>query len=161
MSFRTAVIILTTSLTDLLEVYAHYSGGGEKVPVQPLYSASLETAQQPSGPGYYVVRRLPRRRTVEEKRLGVSSDYTGTDMFISLSELGGADDDASIAELSMRALCSNRHLTEHLPIGAGGADFSLIEDSSLDLMCVAGPTPPREPVVANCAAVARRRTLAP
>ena len=25
----------------LLEVYAHYSGGSEKVPVQPLYSASL------------------------------------------------------------------------------------------------------------------------
>ena len=33
----------------LLEVYAHYPGGGEKVPVQPLYSASLETAQQLSG----------------------------------------------------------------------------------------------------------------
>ena len=32
----------------------------------------------------FSVRRLPRRRTVEEKRAGVSSDYTGTDMFISL-----------------------------------------------------------------------------
>ena len=132
----------------LLEVYAHYSGGSEKVPVQPLYSASLGMVQQPSGP-CYTVRRLPRRRTVEEKRLGVSSDYTGTDMFISLSELGGTDDDASIAELSVRALCSNRHLTELLPIGAGGADFRLIDDSSLDLVCVAGPTPPREPVVAQ------------
>ena len=29
----------------LLEVYAHYSGGGEKVAVQPLYSASLDIAQ--------------------------------------------------------------------------------------------------------------------
>ena len=70
-------------------------------------------------------------------------------MFISLSELGGTDETAAIAELSVRALCSNRHLTEHLPIGAGGADFSLIDDSSLDLVCVAGPTPPREPVVAQ------------
>ena len=132
----------------LLEVYAHYSGGSEKVPVQPLYSASLEMAQAPSGP-CYTVRRLPRRQTVEEKRLGVSSDYTGTDMFISLSELGGTDDDAAIAELSVRALCSNRHLTEHLPIGAGGADFRLIDDSSLDLVCIAGPTPPREPIVSQ------------
>ena len=130
----------------LLEVHAHYSGGGEKVPVQPLYSASLGTAQPMSGP-CYTVRRLPRRRTVEEKRLGVSSDYTGTDMFISLSELGGTDDDSAIAELSVRALCSNRHLTEHLPIGSGGADFRLIDDSSLDIVCVAGPTPPREPIV--------------
>jgi type VI secretion system protein ImpG len=132
----------------LLEVYAHYSGGGEKVPVRPLYSTSLESAQLRSGP-CYTVRRLPRRRTVEEKRLGVSSDYTGTDMFVSLSEFGGGDDDAAIAELSIRALCSNRHLTEHLPIGAGGVDFRLIDDSSLDLICVAGPTPPREPVVAE------------
>jgi type VI secretion system protein ImpG len=131
----------------LLDIYAHYSGGGEKVRVQPLYSASLD-GTQPSGPSF-TVRRLPRRRTVEEKRGGISSDYTGTDMFISLSELGGADEEASIAELSVRALCSNRHLTEHLPIGVGGADFHLVDDTSLDILCVAGPTPPREPVVAQ------------
>jgi len=130
----------------LLEVYAHYSGGREKVPVQPLYAASLDAPRGSSAP-YYTVRRLPRLRTVEEKRIGVSSDYTGTDMFISLSALGGSDDDSAIAELSVRALCSNRHLTEHLPIGAGGADFRLVDDVSLDLVCVAGPTQPREPIV--------------
>ena len=130
----------------LLEVYAHHPGGRDKVPVQPLYSASLEGPQHASGL-HFTVRRLPRRRTVEEKRVGMSSDYTGTDMFISLSALGGIDDDAAIAELSVRALCSNRHLTEHLPIGVGGADFRLIDDFTLDLVCVAGPTPPREPIV--------------
>lgn len=132
----------------LLEVYAHFPGGREKVPVQPLYSASLEGQHHGSGL-YFTVRRLPRRRTVEEKRVGMSSDYTGTDMFISLSALGGEDDDAAIAELSVRALCSNRHLTEHLPIGAGGADFRLVDDYTLNLVCVAGPTPPREPIVAQ------------
>jgi type VI secretion system protein ImpG len=132
----------------LLEVYAHYSGGREKVPVQALYSASLEGSQSLSGP-HFTVRRLPRRRTVEEKRVGASSDYTGTDMFISLSTLGSADDDSAIAELSVRALCSNRHLTEHLPIGVGGADFRLVDDFTLDLACIAGPTPPREPIVAQ------------
>ena len=34
----------------------------------------------------------------------MSSDYTGTDMFLSLSELGGIDDQDAIAELSVRAL---------------------------------------------------------
>jgi type VI secretion system protein ImpG len=130
----------------VLEVYAHYPGGREKVPVRPLYSASLHETPLASDT-YFSIRRLPRRRTVEEKRAGVSSDYTGTDMFISLSELGGIDDQDTIAELSLRALCSNRHLTEHLPIGAGGADFRLIEDFTLDLVCVAGPTSPREPVI--------------
>jgi len=130
----------------VLDVYAHYSAGREKVPVKPLYSASLDDTPTASET-CFSVRRLPRRRTVEEKRSGVSSDYTGTDMFISLSELGGIDDPEAIAELSVRALCSNRHLTEHLPIGVGGADFRLLDDFTLDLVCVAGPTAPREPVV--------------
>jgi type VI secretion system protein ImpG len=132
----------------LLEVFAHYSGGRPKVPVKPLYSASLDGAQGTSGP-YFTVRRLPRRRSVEEKRDGVSSNYTGTDMFVSLSDLGGTDDADAIAELSVRALCSNRHLTEQLPVGAGGADFRLIDDVALALRCVVGPTPPGEPVVSQ------------
>ncbi len=130
----------------VLEVYAHYSGGREKVPVRPLYAASLQDSASTSNT-YFSVRRLPRRRTVEEKRTGVASDYTGTDMFISLSELGGTADHEAIAELSVRALCSNRHLTEHLPIGTGGADFRLVDDFTLDLVCVAGPTTPREPII--------------
>jgi len=130
----------------VLEVYAHYPGGREKVPVRPLYSASLHDMPAASNT-CFSIRRLPRRRTVEEKRTGMSSDYTGTDMFISLSEFGGIDDQDAIAELSVRALCSNRHLTEHLPIGVGGADFRLVDDFNLGLVCVAGPTPPREPVI--------------
>ena len=132
----------------LIEVFAHYPGGRPKVPVKPLYSASLDGAQNSAGP-YYTVRRQPRRRAVEEKREGASSDYTGTDMFISLSDLAGSDDDAAIAELSVRTLCSNRHLTEQLPVGLGGADFRLVDDIDLDLRCVVGPTAPGEPVVSQ------------
>ena len=40
----------------LLEVYAHYSGGSEKVPVQPLYSASLDEAAAAVGA---VLHRAP------------------------------------------------------------------------------------------------------
>jgi type VI secretion system protein ImpG len=131
----------------VLEVYAHYTDGREKVPVRPLYAASSLQDSAVTSDTCFSVRRLPRRRTVEEKRTGVASDYTGTDMFVSLSELGGTSDQEAIAELSMRALCSNRHLPEHLPIGTGGADFRLVDDFTLDLVCVAGPTPPREPII--------------
>jgi type VI secretion system protein ImpG len=44
-------------------------------------------------------------------------------------------------------LCSNRHLTEHLPVGESGADFRLLDDVTLDVLCIAGPTLPREPVI--------------
>jgi type VI secretion system protein ImpG len=127
----------------ILDVYAHYAGGREKVPVHPLYSAPEGGGPRP----YYTVRRLPRRRTVEERKYGASSDYTGTDVFISLVEPVGGQDATPIAELSVRALCSNRHLPEHLPVGEGGADFRFLQDVTLDVVCAAGPTPPREPVI--------------
>lgn len=130
----------------LLDVYAHFAGGNEKRPVSPLYSASLEQASNDGGLSY-TVRRLPRRRTIEEKKYGASSDYTGTDMFIALGEPAGIEDEGRVAELSIRALCSNRHLPEHLPVGDGGADFRLLDNITLDVLCLAGPTQPREPVV--------------
>jgi type VI secretion system protein ImpG len=134
----------------VVNVYAHFAGGRDKVPVRPLYSASMDrTAGATDENLFYTVRRLPRRRTSEERRFGTSSDYTGTDMFISFGEPSGIDGQDAAVELSLRTLCSNRHLTEHIPVGEGGADFRLLDDVTLDVLCVAGPTPPREPVVAQ------------
>ncbi|MGL3209101.1 type VI secretion system baseplate subunit TssF [Bradyrhizobium sp. BR 1433] len=134
---------------QVLEVYAHFPAEKDKRRVRPLYSAAVDRTAGSVEGLYYTVRRLPRRRTVEEKTYGAASDYTGTDMFLSLLEPGDPSGDGSAAELSVRALCSNRHLTEHLPVGQGGADFRLLDDTSLELMCIAGPTRPREPVVAQ------------
>ncbi|MFY8152579.1 MAG: type VI secretion system baseplate subunit TssF, partial [Hyphomicrobiales bacterium] len=132
---------------SILSVHAHYVGGREKQPVHPLYS-SPEGASPTQGL-LYTQRRLPRRRSAAERRLGRASDYTGTDMFISLVEPTGVTDATSVAELSVRALCSNRHLPEHLPTGEGGADFRLIDNVALDVACLSGPTPPREPIVSQ------------
>ena len=130
----------------ILEVYAHHAGGGQKTPVLPLYSAS--TDNRLATPDLcYTARRMMRRQTTREKRLGQVSVYSGTEMFLSLTEPAGAHDDNAVSELSVKALCSNRHLTEHLPIGQGGADFRLVEKQDLDVQCLFGPTPPREPVV--------------
>jgi type VI secretion system protein ImpG len=133
----------------VLDVFAHFPGAKDKVRVRPLYSASVNRAANSVEGLYYTVRRLPRRRTVEEKAYGATSDYVGTDMFISLLEPGELSGQKSAAELSVRALCSNRHLTEHLPVGQGGADFHLLDDVSLGLVCVSGPTRPREPIVSQ------------
>lgn len=131
----------------ILDVFAHYGGERSKVPVFPLYSL-------PSGgikvddAVFYTARRAPRRETAQERRFGQRSNYVGTDMFISLREPATIDDERRIRELSVRALVSNRHLTEHLPVGESGADFFLVDDTALPLRCVAGPTPPRESIVA-------------
>ncbi|WP_315832419.1 type VI secretion system baseplate subunit TssF [Bradyrhizobium prioriisuperbiae] len=133
----------------VLDVYAHFPSEKDKQPVRPLYSAAVDRTSGSVEGLYFTVRRLPRRRTVEEKAYGAASDYTGTDMYMSLVEPGEMSGRTSAAELSVRALCSNRHLTEHLPVGQGGADFRLLDDTSLDLRCVAGPTRPREPVISQ------------
>lgn len=133
----------------VLDVYAHLPSEKEKIPIRPLYSASMDGQGTADQSMFYTVRRLPRRRSGEEKRFGTASDYIGTDMFISFVEPSGIDGQGAVAELSMRALCSNRHLPEHLPVGQGGADFRLVDDVALDIACVAGPTPPREPVVSQ------------
>jgi type VI secretion system protein ImpG len=132
----------------VLDVFAHYAGGKEKIPVRPLYSASLEGGGSVGNDRmFYTVRRLPRRRTARERQFGLQPVYLGTDMYVSLSLADDASDESSVIELSIRALCSNRHLPEQLPIGASGADFRFLDDVTLDVVCVAGPTRPREPVV--------------
>jgi type VI secretion system protein ImpG len=133
----------------LLTVFAHRLGGtDEKVEVHPIHGAPIEQ-QSLRSPLYYTTRRLPRRRSSEERRYSKASDYTGTEMFLSItSPLALAGDDTTI-ELSVRALCSNRHLPEHLPAGRGGIDFILIDDTAISMAAVAGPTKPREPVMSQ------------
>ena len=117
------------------------AGQPVKVPVQPLYTAA-SAAGRSAYDLSYSVRRLPRRRSAEERRFRQASDYTGTEMFLSLGETAASDDAGRVSELSVKALCSNRHLTEQLPVGEGGADFRFIDDVSVDIHCLAGPTRP-------------------
>jgi type VI secretion system protein ImpG len=131
----------------ILSVQAYHRGGAGAVPVQPLYSADGEGG--PRDKLYYTIRRLPRGRTAKERQYGAAADYIGTDMFISLVEPPETAAGSGVAELGIRALCSNRHLTEHLPVGQGGADFHLIDNAAIGLRCVAEPTPPREAIVAQ------------
>lgn len=130
----------------VVDVYAHYEGRAEKVPVYPLYSlppinVSLDDAL------FYTVRRLPRLQTEHERRFGSQSRYAGTEMFLQLYEPAGLSDVNRVKELSVRALCSNRHLTEQLPVGEAGADFRFLDNTSLMLKCIAGPTPPQDSII--------------
>lgn len=130
----------------VLDVFAHHAGQGVKERVSPLYASpsDYEAAQSRL---HYTIRRLPRRRTSNERRFGAPSDYVGTDMFISITMPEPVLDEDRIQELSVRALCSNRHLADQLPVGQGGADFTFAQDTSLIVICAAGPTRPKEPLL--------------
>lgn len=130
----------------ILNIFAHYPGAREKVRVFPLYSLPTEDVRLEDAL-FYSLRRIPRRETAHERRFGIRSQYVGTDLFLSFREPAGIDEEEPAHELSVRALVSNRHLPEHLPVGEAGADFFLTEDTSLPLRCIVGPTPPRESII--------------
>jgi type VI secretion system protein ImpG len=134
--------LLDYEANRVTKVFAHIPGAPQKVAVEPLYSAMA--ARSATGLSY-TIRRLPRRRTIEEKKYGPVSDYAGTDVFLSLGEHSDPDELLRVAELSVEALCSNRHLAGQLPVGESGADFRFLDDVELDVRCIAGPTPAREP----------------
>jgi type VI secretion system protein ImpG len=130
----------------IIDVFAHYSGSSEKVRVFPLYS--LPTDNTPLRDAlFYTFRRLSRRETVHEQKFGARSSYMGSELFLALREPASLDEASRVRELSVRALVSNRHLTEQLPVGEAGADFHLTDDTSIPMRCVKGPTAPRESIV--------------
>lgn len=125
--------------------FAHFAGNSEKREIHPLFAGPPLDASEASTI-FYTLRRLPRRRSQDERRFGQLSSYTGTDTFLTLTNHVGREDDMRVAEISLRAWCSNRHLAENLPVGQGGADFILEENTNLKVSCISGPTPPRDPV---------------
>ncbi|HTM76529.1 MAG TPA: type VI secretion system baseplate subunit TssF [Devosia sp.] len=130
----------------VIDVFAHYQGRKDKVKVFPLYSLPT-SAVRLADALYYAFRRLPRQPTESETRFGRQASYAGTETYLTFTEAASIDAGERARELSVRALVSNRHLTEHLPVGDSGADFHLTDDTSLALKCIAGPTPPRESLV--------------
>lgn len=126
----------------ITEVFAHYSGRSAKVPVLPLYA--LPSVTVPARQAlYFTARRRQRRLTESERRFGMRHRYRGTETFISIYEPPEGEEAERAQRLQIKALCSNRHLPEYLPI-AGSDDFHFTNDTSVGLSVIAGPTPPRE-----------------
>src|SRR5579863_6869813 len=140
--------MLDFEVNRVLNVFAHMPGRPQKVAVESLYTAAAGRSETGL---YYTVRRLPRRRSAQERKYGHSSDYTGTETFLSLGQRAETAEVDQVAEISAQALCTNRHLTEHLPVGEGGADFRFLDDTALDVRCIAGPTRPLEPILTTMA----------
>ena len=133
----------------VLEVFAHRSGQAERLPVHRIYSAPEDQTAHSSAL-FYSVRRMQRRRTSDENKYGLRSDYMGTDMFLTLvGHEQRAETGDAISELSVRAMCSNRHLPEHLPVGDTGADFILLDNDQIQIRAAGQPTRPREPLISS------------
>ena len=122
----------------IVRVFAHMPGAPQKVAGR---AALFRQRPARSATGLcYTVRRLPRRRTAEERKYGpVVRLYRHRRVSLAGRALRPGGDSAR-RRTQRHALCTNRHLPAHLPVGESGADFRFLDDVGARLRCVAGPT---------------------
>ena len=93
---------------------------------------------------YFTTNRVPRMMTSKERLVGKKSDYTGTEVFLSLVDADSAPYRTGLRELEMRGLCTNRHLPIQMAVGAGRTDFTMSQGAPVNaIRCITGPTQPK------------------
>ena len=112
---------------------------------EPFYRSSAAGA---GTAGFYSIRREPRRLTHAERLNGARSRSLGSEVQLSLVDGSGGRFRGELDALSVRVLCSNRHLPLSIPLQ--GRDTDLIPDSGSGLSearWVVPPTAPRDGLV--------------
>jgi type VI secretion system protein ImpG len=93
---------------------------------------------------YYTVHRQPRKLSARQAAQGPRSSYVGSEIFLSLVDGDEGPYRSSLRQLGVVALCTNRDLPLHMPVGQGRTDFTLESGAPVEsIRCVAGPTRPQ------------------
>ena len=92
---------------------------------------------------YYTVNRVPRTLSAREVQQG-GVRYPGSEVYISLVDGNNAPYQPDLQQLSVTALCTNRHLPIQLPVGIGRTDFHL--DVNAPVNATRALTSPTEPI---------------
>lgn len=101
-----------------LESVVGISGGGEDdVVFRPFYSTTDFTAAGETHPAYYTMSRKMRQRSEKERLRGVRTSYLGSEVYLTLVDRQQAPYSASLDQLAVQALCSNRDLPMLLATG--------------------------------------------
>jgi type VI secretion system protein ImpG len=95
--------------------------------------------------GYYVANRVPMPKAQNASlRAKRSRSYTGSEVYISLVDSSAAPYSADVKQLGVEALCTNRDLPLHVPIGVGASDFTMEKTAPCtSIRCIGSPTTPK------------------
>ena len=95
--------------------------------------------------GYYVTNRVPRPRSQNASVKGRRSrSYAGSEVYISLVDSTASPYSTELKQLGVEALCTNRDLPLHMPIGLGNTDFTLEKTAPCtSIRCLGAPTLPK------------------
>ena len=106
-------------IISLLEVTGFGQGLANERKFQPLYAAFH--TEEHGHDAYYATQREPRLMSEKQKRDGPRSSYIGSEVFLTVVDASEAPYPATLQQLSLRALCSNRDL----PLLMAAADSRL------------------------------------
>lgn len=130
------------------EVVGHGGAQGEGAHEQlflPFYAAFH--GSRSSHPAYYTTTRDPRLLSVRQRSEGHRSSHIGSELFMQIVDPQEAPYSASLRQLAVTALVSNRDLPLLLPAGRDN-DFDCIDSFPVQrVRMVRGPSRPVSPVV--------------
>ena len=128
---------------SISEVNGYGTGMEREQRFFPFYASSSRAAQHPEH-AFYTSRSEPRVLSSHQRRSGPRSSYIGSEVFISLVDSQDAPYRSDLRQLGVHALCSNRDLPLHMPIGKGKTDFTLELGAPVEsVRCIAGPSRPK------------------
>jgi len=126
---------------ELESVTGHGAVVSDEREFRPFY---LARDTDVSAGAFYTTHRVPRVLTAKEKQFGMKSAYSGSEVFVSLVDASAAPYRSDLKQLSVRALCTNRHLPIQMARGVGRTDFTLEQNAPItSIRILAGPTIPR------------------
>jgi type VI secretion system protein ImpG len=112
----------------------------ESMTFRPFFFASERLA---SSNAFFSLRRTPRSPTAQERRFGKLSSYTGSEVYISLVDGSCIPYSPDLQQLSLRVLCTNRHLPLSLSTSGKPDDFTCeLGGPVTGFSCIVDPTSP-------------------
>lgn len=126
---------------ELKDVTGYGAGGSDGQTFKPFYAA--HHTEHADHSAYYAVQREPRLLSATQKRVGPRSSYIGSELFISLVDQREAPFSLDLRQLGVLALCTNRDMPLHMPIGVSASDFLLdITGPIASIKVLRGPSKP-------------------
>ena len=132
--------VVEFEIFDLTRVEAIGSQADETYKFTPFY---FNYDRDLNSRAYYTLNRVPRTLSARELQQG-GVRYPGSEVYLSLVDGNNAPYRPDLQQLSITALCTNRHLPIALPVGVGRTDFHL--DVNAPVSATRAMTSPTEPI---------------
>ncbi|WP_010585287.1 type VI secretion system baseplate subunit TssF [Schlesneria paludicola] len=127
---------------SLTRAVGYGQGGENEQEFFPFYSFN-DLSRSGDHQAYYATHRVPRVTSSRQQRVGTRSSYVGNELFVSLVDGREGPFRNGFRQLAIEALCTNRDLPLHMPVGRANTDFTLVASAPVQsVRILSGPTRP-------------------